>query len=130
MEAFGIVEVVKVNQVNTRNGVKNSYNILLDGVWYNSFKDFGVKKADRVVIVYTENGKYKNIDSVNIDTQAPQANVVNNNIVVDTQTAIIRQNCLQHATRLIVSKPYEGTDEEVANKIINVAKQLEAYVKS
>jgi len=126
MEAFGIVEAVKVNEVNTRNGVKNSYNILLDGSWYNSFKDYGAKKGDRVVITYTENGQYKNIDSVNIDTQVP---VVNNNIVVDTQTAIIRQNALGHATTIVLSNSQDRLEVKV-EKIIDVAKQLEAYVKS
>jgi len=126
----GIIEATKVNQVNTRNGKKDSFNVLLDGEWFNSFNNYSVEKGDSVEIEYTENGRYKNITNIT-KSDVAKYEVMSKEGEGVVITGIVRQNCLGHATKVVLNSNMENVScEEVADKIIDIAIILENYVNS
>jgi hypothetical protein len=151
----GTVESQSKKEVKTKFGMKPTWSLKIDGEWYAcGFTDPRVSAGDVIAFSFTE-GKYgKEIDKGSImktgaaPTPAPTytptlaaapksaAPVSNRPFPIPPlhgDRAIIRQNALNHATKLVVDAGLAvgagGTvqADETADLIIHVARRFEAY---
>ena len=133
-------------------------SIKVGGEWYGAFSPAslgGCKVGDTVSFAWapSKDGQYKNIKgSVSVvgggvatpasveasaPRSAPSGGSYGRSIAfplppLDGQRVIVRQNALGHATKVVMEQDrgwIEGaTDSEMADRIINLARQFEAYV--
>lgn len=131
-------------------------SIKVQGEWYGAFAASslnGCKAGDNVSFAWapSKDGQYKNIKgSVNVTgggaatpapaepsapRSAPSGGSYGRSIAfplppLDGQRVIVRQNALGHATKVVMDQPWltAATDNELADRIINLARQFEAYV--
>jgi len=57
----GLVQEVKTGTANTRNGVKTTYKVVVNGSQYGTWDDPGCNAGDTVSFEFTQNGNYLNI---------------------------------------------------------------------
>lgn len=63
----GTVQSIGTKQVNTKFGVKETFNLKINGEWYSAgFKRPDVAENDYIQFTWTANGNYKNIDVASI----------------------------------------------------------------
>lgn len=147
----GTVESQSKKEVKTKFGMKPTWSLKIDGEWYAcGFTDPRVTAGDVIHFTMTE-GKYgKEIDKGSImktgsapvpaptytavTTAAPKsaAPVSNRPFPIPAlhgDRAIIRQNALAHASRLVSAIGGTGptSDDEVADRVIHMARKFEAY---
>lgn len=143
------IEEVSTKEVKTKFGMKPTYSIKADGVWYKcGFKKPHVSAGDVVNFSYTEGAYGKDIDMDSFKsassasksaTEAPAASRPVSSPTysgkgvfpippLDGQRAIVRQNSLTNAVNLLKdSLDKELTDEQNAERVISVARMFEAY---
>jgi len=69
----GVIEQVGQKEVVTARGQATSYSLKINGEWLSAgFKAPKVSKGQTARVVYTTNGKYKNVDSVEVIDAAPK----------------------------------------------------------
>ena len=142
-----IIENITNKQVNTKFGPKPAYSVKTAEGWFSyGFKKPTFNIGDEVDFQYTENTYGKNIDhaSVRMINKAPAgaapapaaapaarpayAQKVFPIPLLHGDRAIVRQNSVTNATKLVVESSGKGkTPEELAEQIINVARMFEAY---
>lgn len=148
----GIVETTSKKEVKTKFGLKPTYSVKVDGEWYsNGFTDPRVSAGDEIAFEYTD-GKYgREFDKGSVmriskgaDTPTPAAApaaapksfapAANRPFPIPPlhgDRAIIRQNALSHAARIIASDPAAfvgGHDRDaIAAAVIAMARKFEAY---
>ena len=115
----GLVQEVKTGTANTRNGVKTTYKVVVNGSQYGTWDDPGCNAGDTVSFEFTQNGNYLNITKgslsvVSKGTGAPPAQTIGLNEVLtkgpgsgshgpyqarnnDTQDQIMRQSAVKAA---------------------------------
>lgn len=124
------------------------YSLNIDGTYYSFGKtDPGVRKGDMVEFEVVQNGEYQNVKPGTLKkvdqaepTQTGKPPVTNVGSTTNSgrqfpvptrhgDRTIIRQNALTHATAIVLKTGSDlGSDlPGVANKVIGVAKILEAY---
>lgn len=140
----GVITKKSQRQVTTKFGEKTSYSIQINGEWYSAgFKPCPYNEGDTVSANFEMNGSYKNITGYGAapasagsgaapapSAPAPRATGKQFPVPSDhPDRAIIRQNALAHATKLVV----EGTSADMpdldgaAERIIELAYKFEAY---
>lgn len=147
----GTVESQSKKEVKTKFGMKPTWSLKIDGEWYAcGFTDPRVTAGDVIAFSFTE-GKYgKEIDKGSImktgaapatPTYTPVAAAPKSAAPVGNRPfpipplhgdrAIIRQNALAHAARLVASGLASGedtiTDDTLAERVIHLARRFEAY---
>lgn len=146
----GTVESASKKEVKTKFGMKPTFSLKIDGDWYAcGFTDPHCSAGDVIAFSYTE-GKYgKEIDKGSImktgSAPAPTPTPVLKSTVTGVPSnrpfpipalhgdrAIIRQNALNHATKLVVetARTAAVTQAELdgfADTIIRLARKFEAY---
>ena len=140
-----IIENVTNKQVNTKFGPKPAYSVKTAEGWFSyGFKKPTFNIGDEVDFQYTENTYGKNIDHASVrminkgtgssaPAAAPAARPAYAQKVfpiplLHGDRAIVRQNSVTNATKLVVETSGKGkTPEELAEQIINVARMFEAY---
>ena len=140
-----IIENVTNKQVNTKFGPKPAYSVKTAEGWFSyGFKKPTFNIGDEVDFQYTENTYGKNIDHASVrminkgtggsaPASAPAARPAFAQIVfpiplLHGDRAIVRQNSVTNATKLVVETNGKGkTPEELTERIINVARMFEAY---
>lgn len=69
----GVVDQLGQREVNTARGPATSYSIKIGGEWLSAgFKPPKAQQGQTVRVVYTTNGKYKNVDSLEVIDSTPQ----------------------------------------------------------
>lgn len=149
----GTVESQSKKEVKTKFGMKPTWSLKIDGEWYAcGFTDPRVTAGDVIAFSFTE-GKYgKEIDKGSImktgaapatptytpvaPAAAPKIGAAISNRPfpippLHGDRAIIRQNALAHAARLVASGLASGadepTDDTLAERVIHLARRFEAY---
>lgn len=147
----GIVETTSKKEVKTKFGMKPTFSVKVDGEWYsNGFTDPRVSAGDEIAFEYTDGRYGKEFDKGTVmriskgaapadePTAAPAATAPKSTYSTASRPfpipplhgdrAIIRQNALGHATRVVVVSTMAGeTDDAVSERIIRLARKLEAY---
>lgn len=133
-------------------------SIKVGGEWYGAFSPAslgGCKVGDNVTFAWapSKDGQYKNIKGsvsvvgggaatpASLDAPAPRAAApaasYGRSIAfplppLDGQRVIVRQNALGHSTKVVMEQGGAWTagvsDAEISDRIINLARQFEAYV--
>lgn len=139
--ATGVVTDIKDRTVTTRFGAKKAYDVYIDGKKYgNGFSVPRASVGDTVNFTTVTNGAYENLNSLEVVTAvvggpAAATRVASNKgafpiAPLDGQRAIVRQNALLHASKLVCDshggKPF-AVSTELVDVIINVARQFEGY---
>jgi hypothetical protein len=150
----GIVTNEGSKQVNTRFGVKTTYSIEVDGVWFKcGFKKPPCKPGDEIEFddsVGTYGAEAKNVRPVGSRVQGVEETPVKTPTkatnygrpektfpvpLLHGDRSIIRQNSLAHATNLVVSVypkesvlvPAQTELDSMAEMVIKVAMKFEEY---
>lgn len=149
----GTVEGQSKKEVKTKFGMKPTWSLKIDGEWYScGFTDPRCSPGDVINFTFTEGRYGKEIDKGSImksgsapvpaPTYTPVAGAAPKSAApvsnrpfpipaLHGDRAIIRQNALAHATRIVASGLGAGedpcTDENMATRIIHLARQFEAY---
>lgn len=140
-----IVENITTKEVNTKFGPKPVYSVYANGERYGyGWKKPAFKAGDEIDFQYTE-GKYgKDIDLNSVKMlkkgdgmtpaapSAPARPAFAQKVfpipMLHGDRAIVRQNSVTNATKLVVeTNGTEKSAEELAEKIINIARMFEAY---
>lgn len=144
-----IIENITNKQVNTKFGPKPAYSVKTAEGWFSyGFKKPTFNIGDEVDFQYTENTYGKNIDHASVrminkgtggsapassPAAAPAARPAFAQKVfpiplLHGDRAIVRQNSVTNATKLVVETSGKGkSPEELAQQIIDVARMFEAY---
>jgi len=152
MSIHGVVEAVSKKEVKTKFGMKPTFAIKVDGEWYScGFTDPRAGSGDEVTFEFTA-GRYGNeIDKGTLmrtgsGKPVPAPAVADNPAAAPApksapmrpfpipalhgDRAIIRQNALAHATRIISHSMQPGSAfsiEDVTTTVITMARKFEAY---
>lgn len=151
----GIVERATSKDVKTRFGMKKTYSLQIDGTWYScGFTDPRASVGEEVAFESTS-GPYGEeiVKGTLVRTGglvvAPEPRPVPTSSVginpapksgpsvgvrpfpipaLHGDRAIIRQNALGHAARLVSTDPHRTVgDDAVAERVISIARKFEAY---
>ena len=136
-QVSGVVQALSTKDVNTKYGIKPTFSVNVDGVWYsNGFKKpVEIEKGDTVNIEH-DGGKYKNIVSMSktaagaggASASPASSGGGRSGGGTDVQRAIIRQNALAHATAVVMgtlsAKPKRA---DVIKDVITTARCFESY---
>lgn len=141
----GVVSAVDTRMVNTKFGLKPSYSVTVNGERYAAgFRAPSAAVGDFVDLTYDDSSRYKDIQSISKATGSPPAVAAKPPVTaaapvksgydrvfpvpaLSPERAIIRQNALGHATKVVLDGPMEVGSEDGVEEIIRIARKFEAY---
>lgn len=145
----GTVESQSKKEVKTKFGMKPTWSLKIDGEWYScGFTDPRCSPGDVINFTFTEGRYGKEIDKGSImksgsapaaipsytpvaaaapKSAAPMSNRPFPIPALHGDRAIIRQNALAHASRIVASHDNDEKDDALAERVIHLARKFEAY---
>jgi hypothetical protein len=156
MHNTGTVEAVGKKEVKTKYGMKPTFSLKMDGEWYQcGFTDPRVSAGDEISFEYTDGTYGKEVAKGSImrsssapsttkrtEAEAPAPKSGTGGAYsrpfpippLHGDRAIIRQNALAHATKLVTEGSLMVSDadgnidqDKTTDAIIHIARQFEAY---
>lgn len=128
----GVVEQLGQREVNTKYGPKTSFSIKVGNEWLSAgFKAPQAQKGQTVRVVYTTNGNYKNVDTIEVIDSTPKVAETPKSSGTDWDAKdkrIALMSCRNSALQLVEIAVAAGATPFLPTKKEDKFEALEAFV--